>query len=282
MKDSKDIVITGCSTGIGFCVAKGLKDRGYRVFATARNPEDVEKLKNEGLESFVLDVSDSKSIHETVEKIFELSSGKLYGLFNNAGYGQPGAVEDLTRQVLRDQLETNVLGLVELTNLILPAMRKQGNGRIIQNSSVLGFVAMPFRGAYSASKFAIEGLTDSMRLELAGTNIFVSLIEPGPIESQFRENAYKKFRENIDIEKSPHRQRYNSMIARLTKERPSYPFTLPPTAVLEKVIHALESAKPRQRYYVTFPTYLFAFLRHILPQWLMDICLIRASNAESK
>jgi short-subunit dehydrogenase len=279
---TKAILITGCSTGIGLCVAKGLKKRGYRVFATARNPEDVENLKNEELESFVLDLNDSNSIRETLNKILEQTDGKLFGLFNNAGFGQPGAVEDLTRQALREQFETNVLGLVELTNLILPIMRKQGSGRIIQNSSVLGFVVMPFRGAYSASKFALEGISDALRIELADTNIFVSLVEPGPIESKFRDNAYKKFRENIDIDKSPHKDRYQAMISRLTNETPSYPFTLPPEAVLKKVIDALENPKPKPRYYVTFPTYLFAYLKRILPQSLMDFVLTRASNAEAK
>ena len=279
---TKSILITGCSTGIGLCVAKGLKKRGYRIFATARNPEDVENLKNEELESFVLDLNDSNSIRETLNKILEQTDGELFGLFNNAGFGQPGAVEDLTRQALREQFETNVLGLVELTNLILPIMRKQGSGRIIQNSSVLGFVVMPFRGAYSASKFALEGISDALRIELADTNIFVSLVEPGPIESKFRDNAYKKFRENIDINKSPHKDRYQAMISRLTNETPSYPFTLPPEAVLRKVIDALENPKPKARYYVTFPTYLFAYLKRILPQSLMDFALTRASNAEAK
>jgi short-subunit dehydrogenase len=282
ISSTKAVLITGCSTGIGLCVAKGLKKRGYRVFATARNPEDVENLKNEGLESFVLDLNDSNSIRETLNKILEQTDGKLFGLFNNAGFGQPGAVEDLTRQALREQFETNVLGLIELTNLILPIMRTQGSGRIIQNSSVLGFVVMPFRGAYSASKFALEGISDALRLELAGTNIFVSLVEPGPIESKFRDNAYKKFRENIDIDKSPHKDRYQAMISRLTNETPSYPFTLPPEAVLKKVIDALENPKPKARYYVTFPTYLFAFLKRILPQFLLDFALTRASNAEVK
>jgi short-subunit dehydrogenase len=282
ISSTKAVLITGCSTGIGLCVAKGLKKRGYRVFATARNPEDVENLKNEGLESFVLDLNNSNSIRETLNKILEQTDGKLFGLFNNAGFGQPGAVEDLSRKALRAQFETNVFGLLELTNLVLPIMRKQGSGRIIQNSSVLGFVVMPFRGAYSASKFALEGISDALRLELAGTNIFVSLVEPGPIESKFRDNAYKKFRENIDIDKSPHKDRYQAMISRLTNETPSYPFTLPPEAVLKKVIDALENPKPKARYYVTFPTYLFAFLKRILPQFLLDFALTRASNAESK
>ncbi len=279
---TKEILITGCSSGIGLCVAKGLKKRGYRVFATARNPQDVKNLQSEGLESFEMDMNSSDSIQKTLSKILELTGGSLFGLFNNAGFGQPGAVEDLTRQALKEQFETNVLGVVELTNLVLPVMRKQGSGRIIQNSSVLGFVVMPFRGAYSASKFALEGISDALRIELAGTNIFVSLVEPGPIESKFRDNAYKKFRENIDIGKSPHKDRYQAMINRLTNEKPTYPFTLPPEAVLKKVIDALENPKPKARYYVTFPTYLFAYLKRILPQSLLDLALTRASNAEAK
>ncbi len=276
---NKEILITGCSSGIGLCVAKGLQARGYRVFATARNPQDVENLKNDGLESFVLDLNDSNSIRETLNKILELTEGKLFGLFNNAGFGQPGAVEDLTRKALRNQFETNVLGLVELTNLVLPIMRKQGSGRIIQNSSILGFVALSYRGAYAASKYALEGISDALRLELSGSNIFVSLIEPGPIESKFRDNAHKKLIENIDIEKSLHKKGYQSILDRLTTEK-TVPFTLPPEAVLDKVISALESPKPKARYYVTFPTYLFAFLKRILPHWLLDIALSRASDVK--
>ena len=278
----KEILITGCSSGIGLCVAKGLKKRGYRVFATVRNLKEVEKLKNEGLESFFLDLNNSESIRKTFNKILDLTGGTLFGLFNNAGFGQPGAVEDLTRSALREQFETNIFGTVELTNLILPVMRKQGNGRIIQNSSVLGLVVMPFRGAYSASKFALEAISDALRIELAGTNIFVSLVEPGPIESKFRDNAYKKFVDNIDIGKSPYKDHYQSIVTRLNERKPTYPFTLAPESVLEKVIDALESPNPKPRYYVTFPTYLFAYLKRLLPQSLLDLVLKRASNTETK
>ena len=183
----KAILITGCSSGIGLCVARGLSSRGYRVFATARKSSDVEVLNKEGLESLVLDLDDPHSITAAVEEILIRTNGRLDALFNNGAYGQPGAVEDLSRDVLRAQFETNLFGWHQLTNLVLPVMRRQGHGRIIHNSSVLGFVALRYRGAYNASKYALEGLADTMRLELAGTHLHVSIIEPGPISSRFRQ-----------------------------------------------------------------------------------------------
>ena len=274
----KTILITGCSTGIGYCVAKGLKQRGYRVIATARREESVKQLIDEGFESLLLDVSSSESIHHAFEQVMKLTDGHLYALFNNGAFGLPGAVEDLTRESLKFQFETNVFGWLELTNLVIPVMRKQGYGRIIQNSSVLGFVAMPFRGAYNASKYAIEGLSDTLRLELKNTNIFVSLIEPGPIISRFRANAVAAMQEHIDIENSVHRDKYLGVLERLNKEGPAAPFTLPPEAVLKRVIYALESKKPKPRYYVTFPTYLFGFLKRLLSARQMDAILGKAGN----
>ncbi len=277
-KNLNSILITGCSTGIGYCVALGLKQRGYRVFASARKIKDVEKLQQMGLESIQLDLEDSDSINNAVDKILKKTNGQLDALFNNGAYGLAGAVEDLSRDALRVQFETNVFGWIELTNHIIPVMRKQGHGRIIQNSSVLGFAAMPYRGAYNASKFAIEGITDTLRQELTGTNIQISLIEPGPIISQFRANAFKAFDKFIDAENSVHKEQYKSMINRLNKEGPAAPFTLGPEAVLEKVIHALESRQAKVRYYVTFPTYLFAYLKRILSSKMMDRILIKAGG----
>lgn len=277
--NKKTVLITGCSTGIGYCVAKGLQARGYRVFATARRSESVAALNNEGLESMQLDLDDSKSIQSAVEEVLKRTGGELYALFNNGAYGIPGAVEDLSRDTLRTQFETNVFGWQELTNLVIPVMRRQGYGRIIQNSSVLGFVAMPFRGAYNASKFAIEGLSDTLRLELADTDIHISLIEPGPILSQFRANGVKMLEKHIDIENSIHRDRYKDVLERLKKEGPAVPFTLPPEAVLDKVIHALEAKRPKTRYYVTFPTYLFGYLKRFLPDRLMDKMLAAAGGS---
>ena len=264
------ILITGCSSGIGLCVARGLKSRGYRVFATARKAHDVQQLEADGFESLQLDLAHSDSIATAVDEILERTGGTLDALFNNGAYGQPGAVEDLSREVLRTQFETNLFGWHELTNRVLPVMRRQGHGRIVQNSSVLGFVALRYRGAYNASKYALEGLTDTLRLELAGTDIHVSLVEPGPVTSRFRENALRAFQENIDADSSVHRDRYLAMEDRLKTKGPVVPFTLPPEAVLKKVIHALESRRPRGRYYVTFPTYLFGILKRLLSTRLLD------------
>ncbi|MDR9437284.1 MAG: SDR family oxidoreductase [Thiohalophilus sp.] len=274
-KNRKSILITGCSSGIGLCVARGLRERGYRVFATARREADVAKLNAEGLESLRLDLDDSDSINAAVDEVLERTGGTLYALFNNGAYGQAGAVEDLRREVLRRQFETNLFGWHELTNRVLPVMRRQGYGRIIQNSSILGLIALPFRGAYNASKYALEGLSDTLRLELRGTDIHVSLIEPGPITSHFRANSFAAYQKNIDRDSSPFRDHYLAMEQRLTKKGPAVPFTLPPEAVLKRVLHALESRHPRPRYYVTFPTYLFGYLKRLLSTRLLDKLLAR-------
>ena len=274
----KTILITGCSSGIGYCVAKGLQQRGYRVFATARRPESVAALNAEGLESLQLDLDDSASIKQAIEQVLERANGRLYAVFNNGAFGLPGAVEDLSRDAIRASFETNVFGWLELTNLLLPVMREQGYGRIIQNSSVLGLVAMPYRGAYNASKFALEGLSDTLRLELTDTDIHVSLVEPGPILSRFRANALIALQKHIDIENSVHQARYQRVLERLNKEGPAVPFTLPPEAVLAKVIHALEARRPNARYYVTVPTYLFGYLKRVLPTRTLDRLLRLASN----
>lgn len=276
--NNKTILITGCSTGIGYCVAHGLKVLGWRVFATARQPADVRRLQAEGLESLPLDLRDSESIRTAVAAILAQTDGQLEALFNNGAYGQAGAVEDLSREALREQFETNVFGMQELTNQIVPIMRRQGGGRILYTSSVLGLVAFPYRGAYVASKFALEGLADTLRLELAGTGIHVCLIEPGPILSKFRDNAHVAYRRYIQAETSLHREQYAAMEARLLKKGPAAPFTLPPEAVLKRVIHALESRRPRARYYVTVPTYLFAALRRLLPTRALDAVLRRAGG----
>ena len=268
----KSILVTGCSSGIGYYCAKALAKKGYRVFATARKSEDVERLQEEGLESIELDLDDSQSIQKAVDEVLKRCDGKLYALFNNGAYGQPGAVEDLSRQTLRSQFETNIFGTQELTNLVLPAMRACKEGRIIQNSSVLGIVSMRYRGAYNASKYALEGLSDTLRLELMGTNIFVSLIEPGPISSNFRKNALAKFIQNIDTKKSAHEKEYEQKLESL-KSEDDVPFTLGSDAVFKALLHALESKKPRARYRVTTPTKLFAILKRVLSSYVLDYIL---------
>jgi NAD(P)-dependent dehydrogenase (short-subunit alcohol dehydrogenase family) len=280
--DDKSILVTGCSSGIGHCVALGLKERGYRVFATARRREDLLALSRQGVTAVELHLDDPRSVATAAAEVLEAARGHVYGLFNNGAYGQPGAVEDLRWEVLEMQLRTNLLGWHELTRLLIPGMRKKGEGRIIQNSSVLGLVAMPYRGAYNCSKFALEGLTDTLRLELHGSGIHVSLIEPGPIASRFRDNSHLKFKANIDIENSVHRDSYRAMEARLEKEGPTTSFTLPPEAVLKKVIHALESRHPRPRYAVTTPTYVFGALRRVLSTRQLDWLLRKASGGGSR
>lgn len=273
------MLITGCSSGIGRCCADGLRARGWRVFATARHARDVTALTAEGFEALPLDLDDSASIHAAVDDVLARTGGTLDALFNNGAYGQAGAVEDLSRDALRAQFESNLFGWVELTNRVLPVMRAQGHGRVVMNSSVLGLVAMPWRGAYNATKFALEGLTDTLRQELAGSGVHVALVEPGPIESRFRENALAAFERWVDADASVHRERYARMRRRLEAKTSTTPFTLPPEAVLEAVVHALESPRPRRRYAVTLPTRLFAVLRRLLPAALLDRLLVRAGNS---
>lgn len=270
VNSARSVLITGCSSGIGRCTADMLKARGYRVFASARRPEDVAALQDAGFDAVLLDLSQSNSIRSAVNEVLEKTGGTLYGLFNNGAYGQPGAVEDLSLEALKAQFETNFFGTHELTRLIIPVMRRQGYGRIIQNSSVLGFAAMKFRGAYNASKFALEGLTDTLRLELKGSGVEVSLIEPGPIESRFRDNALRQYQAHVNPVGSPHEATYASLVARLVKVGPAAPFTEGPESVGRRVIHALEARRPKVRYHVTFPTVLFAALKRILSDRAMD------------
>ena len=274
----KSILITGCSSGIGAAAARALHDRGWRVFATARKPADVERLQAEGLESLVMDLDDSPSIRAAVSQVLERTEGRLDALFNNGGFGQVGAVEDLTRDALRAQFETNLFGWVELTHLIIPVMRAQGAGRLVMNSSVLGYAAFPYRGAYNAVKFALEGMTDTLRQELHGSGIHVSLIEPGPIISRFRENCLPHFERHIDWRNSVHRSSYEGQLARLRHPGPAAPFTLGPEAVVARLVHALENPYPKARYPVTTPAVAFAWLKRFLSTALMDRVLRRASG----
>lgn len=277
-----NILITGCSSGIGACAAEMCQQRGYNVIATVRKTEDAIALQKMGITTTLLDLTDSESIQQAVSFTLNHFNNKIDALFNNAAFGQPGAIEDLSRSVLRQQFETNVFGTQELSNLVIAQMRKQGSGRIIYNSSVLGFVSMAYRGAYNASKYALEGLADTLRLELYNTDIHISLIEPGPILSQFRANAFVKYQQHIDKKTSPHRDIYTSMEQRLTKQGSAVPFTLGPEAVVNKLIHAIESKRPKIRYYVTFPTYLFAVLKRFLPHRFLDWILFKVSQDEDK
>ena len=267
----RSVLITGCSSGIGLASARAMKDRGWRVFATARRPDDLARLKDEhGVESLYLDYTEPDSIAAAADHVLAATDGALDALFNNGAYGQPGAVEDVPPQVLRDQFEANVIGWHDITTRVIPAMRARRQGRIVQCSSVLGLISAPYRGAYCASKFAIEALGDALRMELAGTGIHVSLIEPGPIATRFIERALEAYRRNIDMENSAHREIYRARLAQM-EQGGQTTFKLPPEAVVKRLIHALEAKRPKPRYYVTFPTYAVAFLRRILPTAALDV-----------
>lgn len=274
---AKSILITGCSSGIGYCFAVGLKQRGYRVLATVRTAEDAKRLEGEGLEVLMLDYADTASVQACAAEVVMRCNGKLFALVNNGAQGQPGAVEDLSRKVLEHQFAINFFGWHELTVALLPSLRAYGNARIVNISSVLGIAALKWRGAYNASKFALEGLTDTMRLELRRSGVAVSTIEPGPITSKFVETSLKNFDRNIDEANSHHKLAYQSQRARLGKGG-SNRFKLPPEAVLEKLVTALESGRPKAHYYVTTPTYIMGLARRFLPQGLMDRFLNRISD----
>ncbi|KTD11020.1 oxidoreductase with NAD(P)-binding Rossmann-fold domain protein [Legionella gratiana] len=276
----KIILITGCSSGIGFDAAFALKKRGHRVVGSCRKIEDVEKLLNIGFEAVQLDVSDSSSIQSAFDKVLAITNGRLDVLINNAGYGQAGALEDITRDVLRAQFETNVFGLVELTNLAIPVMRKQGNGRIINISSILGVISMPFRGAYNASKYAVEGVSDTLRLELQPSGIDVITVEPGPIESRFRDNCVDNSLNNIEKQNSYFSKQYVRMLEAFKQKKSTSIFTKQPDAVIKKLVHAIESKKPKAKYPITIPAHVMIFLKRILSTKMLDRILIFTSRKE--
>ncbi len=274
-----NIFITGCSTGIGLNTLQTLQKQGFNVIGSCRQQADVDQLTIQGFQCILLDLASSDSIQQAVQTLIQLTDGKLDVLFNNAAFGLPGAVEDLSRDAMRYQFETNVFGTQELTNLIVPIMRGQGSGKIIYNSSILGFAAMQYRGAYNASKFAIEGFADTLRLELKADNIQVSLIQPGPIISKFRANSFQQYTRWISEKPSHHQAQYSSMVARLDKDEASAPFTLGPEAVTQAVLHIIHHKQPKIRYRITRPTQIFSFLKRILPTRLLDILLIKAGGS---
>ncbi len=293
----RSILITGCSSGIGYTCAIGMKQRGWRVIATARKPEDIAMLQAHGLEVVHLDYADPSSIAACATEVLNLTDNRLYALFNNGAYGQPGLVEDLSTDTLRKQFEANFFGWHDLTTRLVPTMHTQGSGRIIQCSSVLGIVAIPYRGAYNASKFALEGLTDTMRLELHGSGIKVSSIQPGPIRSRFTLHALNALLANVDTRNSRNSALYVERIAELRQIAGQMPaplespeqsrqatggglrpkYRLGPDAVLECLIHATESAHPKPHYHVTYSTKLAALARRILPDRLQEKIALRSS-----
>ena len=273
----RSILITGCSTGIGRYCAIELHKAGWRVFATARQENDLKMLENAGLHPVYLDYTDTASIQKCFQQVMAETDNHLDALFNNGAYGQPGAVEDLKTDVLRAQFEANFFGWHELTNLCLPVMRNQGHGRIIHCSSVLGWVHSPWRGAYNASKFALEGLASTMRIELAGSGIHVSLIEPGPIKTEFSKNALDAFLSNVDKDNSVHAKVYEKELQRLNEKGGVNRFRLGPEAVYKKLDHALNSSKPKAHYGVTVPTHAMNLAKRFLSAGMVDRILLKGS-----
>ena len=272
----RSILISGCSSGIGLTAATTLKARGWRVLATARKPEDLAKLEKQyGLEAFEMELSDLASIGRCADAVLMRTGARLDALYNNAAYGIVGAMEDISGDVLRKHLDVNVVGTHELTRRLIPAMRAQGHGRIVTCSSVLGLVSGPYRGAYAASKFAVEAMTDALRYELIGSGIHVSLLEPGPIKTQFLPSTLAQFRATIDVARSPHRAQYEKRIAKMETDTSSF-LKLGPEAVVKRLIEALESPSPKARYMISPHTYAISFLRRVLPGRVLDRVLARS------
>ena len=268
---AKSILITGCSSGIGLDAARTLGQLGWRVFATCRQEQDCERLRTEGLESFVLDYADEETITAAVAECLSRTGGTLDALFNNGAYAIPAPMEDVPTAALRAIFEANFFGWHELTRQVIPVMRAQGHGRIVNCSSVLGLVAFRWRGAYNATKFALEASSDTLRLEMRGTGIHIILIEPGPIATDFRKNAIKQFEKWIDWKNSARVAQYReSMLDQLYNGSEGSAFELQSSAVTAKLIRALESPNPRPRYFVTTPTYIANILRRVLPTRALD------------
>ncbi|WP_276120437.1 SDR family oxidoreductase [Pararhizobium qamdonense] len=268
MIDRPSIIVTGCSSGIGAWCARALLKDGWRVFATVRKAQDLAALENDGIDAFLMDYTKPDTISKLVDDVFARTGGRLDALFNNGAYGQAGAVEDLPVEALRLQLETNVIGWHDLTRRIIPAMRAQGHGRIVQCSSILGIVPFKWRGAYNASKFALEGLTLTMRMELEGSGIEVSLIEPGPITSRFTANAIVNIERFIDLKGSVHAVEYELQMRRLKGESGPAKGKLEPDAVYTALKRALTAKKPKPHYIVTQPAKQGALLKKLLPAGL--------------
>jgi len=270
LSNNSTILITGCSSGIGYQTALYLREKGYTVFATARKEEDVSRLQKLGLTSFLLDVTKHQTITDTLNKVLEITGGKLDIVFNNAGFGQPGALEDVSTNVLKEQFETNVFGLHEVTIQVLKIMKKQGYGTIIQHSSVLGIISLKLRGAYNASKYAIEGLTDTLRLELRNTNINITVLNTGPVTSDFRKNAIQKTLDNIDIDNSRFKEDYYKS---MSADKSTVPFNLEAIEVAKIVEKITKTKKVNPRYYITKATYILGFAKRILSSSKLDSIL---------
>lgn len=267
----RSVLITGCSSGIGYDAAHSLFKAGWRVFATCRKAEDVDRLTNEGLEALQLDVTDETSMDSALSEILSRTGGSLDALINNAAYATPGAAEDIPTEALREIFETNLFGLHALTRKVIPVMRKQGHGRIVNIGSVLGYVVFKWRAAYVATKYALEGYTDTLRLEMKDTPIKIILINPGPITSRIRQNSVPHFEKHINWSASPRAEQYRkSLLKRLYEDRGPDRYQLPASAVTKKLFVALDAKNPAPKMYVTTPAYTMNILRRFLPTRALD------------
>lgn len=279
---NRNVVVTGCSSGIGLATAEHLRARGWRVFPSARKPEDLARLKSMDFDCIAMEMADSESVKSGFERAMDMCGGSIGALVNNAGYGQPGALEDLSRDDLRRQFDVNVFGMQELTNLCIPVFRASGSGRIVNVSSVLGRITMPFLGAYSASKHAMESFSDALRVELRGSGIAVSVVEPGPINTEFGNNSHAKLRE-MRLPNSRFWDQYEVQGRRFEERRTRDDrFMLPPESVARKIALALESSRPARRYKVTIPAYIGAVMRRVAPDSAIDEIFARVWEKRNK
>ncbi|EKM0530751.1 SDR family oxidoreductase [Cronobacter turicensis] len=249
----KSLLITGCSSGIGLACAHELRRQGFQILAACRKPEDVARMNTLGFTGIDLDLDSPQSVEAAAQEVIRLTNNRLYGIFNNGGYGVYGPLSTISRAQMEQQFSTNFFGAHQLTMLLLPAMLPHGEGRIVNTSSVMGLISTPGRGAYAASKYALEAWSDALRMELRYSGVKVSLIEPGPIRTRFTENV-NQTQTDKPVE--------NPGIAAR--------FTLGPEAVVAKVRHAFESPNPRIRYPVTLVTHAVGILKRLLPTRMMD------------
>jgi NAD(P)-dependent dehydrogenase (short-subunit alcohol dehydrogenase family) len=271
----RTILLTGASSGIGAYCTRALKADGWRVFATARKEKDIAALRSEGVEAFYLDYREPESIAALVAAVLERADGRLDALYNNGAHAQAGAVEDLPVEALREQFEANVFGWHDLTRRIIPIMRAQGHGRLVHCSSILGMMPARFRGAYCASKYAVEGLMLSLRQELVDSGVHVSLIEPGPVVSDIHRNGMNWFLKHVDYAGSVHKTGYRKQLEQLRAGAGHSSMQANPDVVYRALRHALLSRRPRPHYVVTVPAKAGVLLRRLLPASLLYRVLAR-------
>ena len=271
---TKNILITGCSSGIGKNVAITLHNKGWRVFATCRSKTDCTFFTKLGIESFPLDLLKEESINCAVNLVKEKTKSQLDVLFNNGAYAIPGAIQDIPRSAMREIFEVNVFGQIDLINRCIPLMMNSDYPKVINCSSVLGFISLPYRGLYSATKYSIEALTDALRRENYDSKIKFVLIQPGPINTDIKKKSIKHFEKWIDWKKSVHQKTYeNKVIKRLYDNNYKDSFNvyeLQPDEVTKILINVLNSKKPKARYKITIQTKIAQIMTKLLPTNTLD------------